>query len=224
MTSQVKKIFVGAIIWSIFYLYVFFDRNAWSETLFGRLFDDTYSPALRYTIQAIFFLILNVNLYNSVLGKRTVTFDTVKKLDVLVLVSSVVLLAQAYALYTGTPFHYGVLGYVYQHGSWTHGSLSPFAYGLYTFATIMLSAYLAGILVYVYQIFRMGFSIPFFTVLRLVIVALLYGLVLGRTPEGFDAATLIMQGLYVLTIFIAYLVTRHSLKGLLFSAFLLFII
>ncbi len=219
-----KKIFVGAVIWGIFYLYVFFDQNAWNETLFGQLFGGTYSPVLRYAIQATFFLILNVNLYTSVLGKRTVIFDSVKKLNVLILVSSIVLLVQIYAIRTQTPFHYGIIGYVCQRGTWTHGMLSPFAYGLYTFSSIMLATYLAGILVYVYQIFRMGMGIPFFIVVRLLIVCLVYGLVLGHTPGGFDYASLLLQGLYVLTIFTVYLLTKHSFKGLLFSAVLLFII
>jgi hypothetical protein len=224
VSSHVKKIFVGAIIWVIFYLYVFFDQNTWKETLFGQLFGNTYSPGLRYGIQAVFFLILNMNLYRTVLGKRTVIFDSVKKLNVLILVSSVVLVVQTYALYSRTPFHYGIMGYLYQRGTWTHGTLSPFVYGLYTFSSIMLATYLAGLLVYVYQIFRMGFGIPFFIVIRLLIVAVVYGLVLGHTPGGFDYATLILQGLYVLTIFVVYLLTKHSIKGLVFSAFLLFII
>lgn len=219
-----KKIFVGAIIWGIFYVYVFFDQNTWNETLFGQLFGNTYSPTLRYAIQALFFLILNVNLYTSVLGKRTVGFDSVKKLNVLILVSAVVLLIQIYALRTRTPFHYGIIGYVYQKGTWTHGMLSPFVYGLYTVSSILFATYLAGVLVYVYQIFRVGSGIPFFIIVRLLIVALVYALVLGHTPGGFDYVSLLLHGLYVLTIFIVYLLTKHSIKGLLFSAVLLFII
>jgi hypothetical protein len=224
VSFHLRKIFLGAVIWGIFYYYIFFNVKVWDQTLFGQLFNIPYTKTIIYAIQLIFFIVLTLNLYTSTIGKKNVMFTPLKTINTLIFISIIVLITQIYTLQTQTPFHYGIIGYINNSGLFAHGFLSPLDYALYTAATIFLVIYLAGIFVYLYQIIRMNIHMPFFIIIRVLIIALIYGLTLGLTPQGFDYMSLLLYSIYVFIIFIVYLSTKHSLKGLMFAAILLFLI
>lgn len=224
--SNVNKILIGAILWGAFYLRLFFNEVDWNQTFFGTTFPGLYQTEILYGIQIVFFAILNLNLYHYTVGKRHAVLDVSRFFRVFIFTALIVLSVQTATLFLNIPFHYGIIGYLFGHGEFAQNinNQSWFIYGMYVLASMLMVLYIAGILVYVYQITKMKLSFPMVYVIRYVIALGLYALVLGFSPEGFDLYHMGLMMAYVLCALLVYIKTKYSLKALILSILLLFIL
>lgn len=226
VVANVNKILVGAILWTVFYLRIFFDEVRWNQTFLGSTFDNLFEPHILFSIQIVFFGILNLNLFHYTVGKRHAVLDYPRFFKVLIFTALVVLIAQVVSLYGSIPFHYGLIGYFFGEGDYAlyARELSWVIYLLYTLSSMMIVFYFAGVLIYLYQVIKMKLSFPSAYVFRYFIIIALYGLTLGYTPTGFNLYHLLLMSLYVLAALMVYIKTKYSLKALMLAIILLFIL
>jgi len=226
VVAHVNKILIGAILWSIFYMRVYFDASTWDQTLFGSMFPNLYEPLILYGIQAIFFGILNLNLFHYTVGKRHAVLDYPRFFKVFIFIALIVLIAQTLSLYITIPFHFGLIGYFFGEGDYALylRELPFYTYGIYLFAQMMLILYLSGILIYLFQVIKMKLTLGSAYGLRYLMILGLYGLTLGFTPLGFNLYHLILMVTYVFACFLVYVKTKYSLKALLLAIILLLIL
>lgn len=224
--ANVNKILVGAILWTAFYIRIFFDETRWNQTFFGSSFVNQFDPHILFGIQIVFFGILNLNLYHYTVGKRHAVLDYPRFFKVLIFSALVVLIAQAVSLYGDIPFHFGLIGYFFGEGSYAlyARELSLLIYVLYTLSSMMIVFYFAGVLIYLYQVMKMKLNLPSAYLFRYIIIIALYGLTLGYTPSGFNVYHLGLMTFYVLAALLVYIRTKYSLKALMLAILLLFIL
>ncbi|MDO9629316.1 MAG: hypothetical protein Q7I99_05385 [Acholeplasmataceae bacterium] len=226
VNNNVNKIFFGSIIWGVFYLYPFFNESIWESTLFGSLFGGSYSYILVYAIQIVFFLFLNFNLYHYTIGKKYNLFDIDRFFRVFIFSALLVLVTQFLLILFNLSFHFGVIGYFIGQNNYSNLLVfeSIWVYAFYTIGTILMSIYIAGILVYFYQVQKMNMEFPFSMLLRLLVSLFLYGLVLGTSPNGFNFVQLGFSILYILFAMLVYIKSKYSLKALFVSLIVLFLL
>ncbi len=224
--GNVNKILIGAILWGAFYIRLFFNETSWNQTFFGSSFQGLYQSEILYGIQIVFFGILNLNLYHYTVGKRHAVLDISRFFRVFIFTALIVLIVQAATLFLEIPFHYGIIGYLFGDGlySTTLIGQSYLLYGLYTLSSMLMVLYIAGILVYAYQITKMKLSFPMVYVIRFLIALGLYMLVLGYSSLGFDLYHMGFMMIYVFFALLVYIKTKYSLKALILSILLLFIL
>ncbi len=224
--GNVNKILIGAILWGAFYLRLFFDESSWNQTFFGSTFPGLYQSEVIYGVQIVFFSILNLNLYHYTVGKRHAVLDISRFFRVFIFSALVVLAVQAATLFLDIPFHYGIIGYLFGDGVFASSmaNQSYLVYGLYTLSSMLMVLYIAGILVYAYQITKMKLAFPMVYVIRFFIALGLYALVLGYSSQGFDLYHMGFMMVYVLSALLVYIKTKYSLKALILSILLLFIL
>jgi hypothetical protein len=226
VVGNVNKILLGAILWTVFYLRLFFDEVRWNQTFFGQTVPNLYQMNILYGIQIVFFAILSLNLFHYTVGKRHAVLDLPRFFKVFIFSAGMVLIVQAVSLYLQFPSHYGVIGYLFGEGDYAvfTRSLPLSTYGLYVAATMIFVLYLTGVIVYLYQVIKMKLTFSLAYVIRYVMILGLYGLALGHTPLGFEWGQLGVMVVYVLAAFIVYIKTKYSLRALILAVFLLFIL
>lgn len=226
VVGNVNKILLGAILWTVFYLRLFFDETRWNETFFGQTVPNLYQMNILYSIQIVFFAILNLNLYHYTVGKRHAVLDLPRFFKVFIFSALMVFLVQASSLYLDFPSHYGIIGYLFGEGDYAvfTRSLPALTYGLYVAGTMMFVLYLTGVIVYLYQVMKMKLNFSFAYVLRYIFILGLYGITLGHTPLGFGLEHLVVMSVYVLAAFLVYIKTKYSIRALMLAVFLLFIL
>jgi hypothetical protein len=226
VNNNINKIFFGSIIWGVFYLYPFFDETIWDSTLFGSLFGGSYSYIFIYAIQIVFFLFLNFNLYHYTIGKKYNIFDLDKFFRVFIFSALLVLLSQFILILFDLSYHFGLIGYLIGQNNYSNLLVfeSVWVYALYTIGTILMSIYIAGILVYFYQIQKMNMEFPFSLLLRLLVSLFFYGLVLATSPDGFNWIQLAFGVVYILFAVLVYIKSKYSLKALFLSLVVLFLL
>ncbi len=245
---RLNQIYLGALIWGVFYLVVFHDSSRWSETVVGNLMNDESMLKNGLLFQAVFFMVLSIQLYTVVIGKKNSVFDIVKFFDVLVMTSIFVLLVYTVVRLFGLPFHVGVLRIVSEwHVSGSSGDLMAEESLSYVLASMMLLVYLTGVLIFLYQMKRMSVSTSFMDNLRIGLTFVLYGAVLlyqyqalvetdlivghrGLFPNGaFELGPmlvmfLVLNVLYVWFGFFVYVKSRYSFRAVFVAIALLFLI
>jgi len=226
VVGNVNKILVGAILWTLFFIRVFFNEAAWNDTFLGETLPNLYQPHILYLIQLIFFGILNINLYHYTVGKRHAVLDYARFFKVLIFIALVVFISQTISLYLDIPFHFGLIGYFFGEGDYAlyQRSLSLETYLLYTASSMMLVLYFSGVLIYLYQVLKMKLTLSFAYLLRYLFIIFLYGVTLSYTPEGFNIYHLGLMSIYVLSALLVYIKTTYSLKALVLAVILLFIL
>jgi hypothetical protein len=226
IASNVNKIFLGSMIWGAFYLYVFFDESSWNNTLFGQLFTNSYSIFMVYAIQIVFFLLLNFNLFHYTIGKKYNVFGMDQFFKVFIYTGLIVLIVQFVAIFFNIPSHFGLLGYFFGSSQLSHTFVnqSVWIYFLYLTASILMSIYIAGVLVYIYQIKKMNFTFPFSLTLRISVALFVYGLVIASNPLGFDWYQLGFSTLYILFGLLVYIKSKYSLNAFILSMIILFLL
>jgi len=226
VNNNINKIFFGSIIWGVFYLYPFFNETIWDSTLFGSLFGSSYNYILIYAIQIVFFLFLNFNLYHYTIGKKYNIFDIDKFFKVFIFSALLVLLSQFLLILLNLSYHFGIIGYLIGQNNYSNMLVfeSIWVYALYTVGTILMSIYIAGILVYFYQIQKMNMEFPFSMLLRLLVSLFLYGLVIATSPDGFNWIQLAFGVFYIFFSLLVYIKSKYSLKALFLSVIVLFIL
>ncbi len=238
--GRLNQIYIGALTWGVFYLFVFHDSLRWSETVLGGLeVRDTLLVGLVF--QAVFFTILCVNLYTVVIGKKNSVFDAVKFIDVLVLTSLFVLVVYVVVRLMGLPFYLGFLRYAFDYI--IPGQLNQTNVVLdlaYIVASTVLFIYLSGVVIFIYQMKKVYVSIAFMDYLRIGLTFALYGAVLMYQhhalietglivgdAEAFGIGMVLFMGLnvlYVLFGFLVYLRCRYSIRAVFVAMVLLFLI
>jgi hypothetical protein len=222
--QHINKILIGSLLWGAFYLYVFFDESAWNLTFFGELFQG-YSYELMYMIQIIFFGMLVINLYHFTVGKKYSQFNFSVFFKVLIASSMLVAVTQFFLQYFELNFHYGLIGYLTgSRFNQTFVDTSLLIYILYLMGTILISIYISLFIVYLFQIKKMGLDVDSTVMFRALVALAALGWVLGSSPSGFDWIRLAFFILYILFACIVYLRTKYSLKAMMISIVILFIL
>lgn len=226
VVGNVNKILVGAILWTIFFIRLFFNETAWNQSFLGQTIPNLYQPNTLFAIELIFFGILNLNLYHYTVGKRHAVLDYSRFFKVFIFIALIVFLSQAASLYLHIPFHFGLIGFFFGEGEFAlyQRSLPIETYLIYTASSMMLILYFSGVLIYLYQILKMKLTLSFAYFLRYLLIIFLYGVTLSYTPEGFNIYHLILMSLYVLAALLVYIKTKYSLKALVLAVILLFIL
>ena len=226
VNNNLNKIFIGSLIWGVFYIQVFFNESTWSSSLFGQLFQNSYSYVFLYVIQIVFFFFLSFNLFHYTIGKKYSLFGIDQFFKVVIFSSLLVLIVQSILIYFDLPFHFGLIGYLSGNANIAQMFESPsnWIYILYSVSTILMSIYITGILVYVYQIKKMNLDLSFSMLVRIGVILYLFGLSLGATPDGFKWIQLGFGALYIIFAFLVYIRTKFSLKALFLSLIILFIL
>lgn len=222
---HVNKMLFGALIWTLFYIYVFFDTNAWNSSLFAGFFQNSYSYVLLYIIQFVFFLLLNVNLYTYTIGKKFNRFDIHLFFKVFIYAGVLVLLTQLIMVFYDLPFHYGFIGYFLGKSSifgFAYDSIG--LYVLYMLSTWMLALYVALVLVYIFQIKKSNAIFNFTILYRFLVIILLMGIVLGTSQDGFNWIQLMMFSVYIAFSWIVYVKTKYNISALVVSLLILFLL
>lgn len=224
--GNVNKILLGAILWTVFYLRLFFDEARWNDTFLGQTIPNLYQLNILYGIQIAFFAILNLNLYHYTVGKRHAVLDLPRFFKVFIFSALMVFIVQAASLYLQFPTHYGIIGYLFGEGDYAvfTRSLPTLTYGLYVGGMMMFVLYFTGVIVYLYQVIKMKLTLSFAYLLRYLFIIGLYGITLGHTPSGFMLEHVIVMVVYVLGAFLVYIKTKYSLRALMLAVFLLFIL
>jgi hypothetical protein len=224
--THVNKIFFGSIIWGAFYLHLFFNATRWNETYLGSRLGVPFSYELVYAIQIVFFLFLNFNLFHYTIGKKYSAFDVDRFFRILIFIIIILILVQGVTLYFELPFHYGVIGYLVGRGELIHitAGTQVHLYIMYLAGLILSSIYISGVLVFLYQLYKMNQQLPFYIWLRIGIVLFIYGYTLGYSEAGFSFITLGLCTLYILIAYLIYIKTKYSIKALLVSLILLFLL
>jgi hypothetical protein len=222
--QHINKILIGSLLWTAFYLYVFFDETAWNATFFGELFQG-YSYEVIYSIQIVFFGLLVINLYHFTVGKKYSQFDFSVFFKVLISSAMVVAITQFFLHYFNLDFHFGLIGYLTgSRFNQTFVDASLLIYILYLIGTVLISIYIALCIVYIFQIQKMGKDIDSTILFRIGVALASLGWVLGSSPSGFDWTRLGFFALYILFACIVYLKTKYSLKAMMISILILFIL
>lgn len=222
--QHINKILIGSLLWSAFYIYVFFNESTWNQTFFGELFQG-YSYEVIYLIQIVFFGLLVINLYHFTVGKKYSQFDFSVFFKVFIASAILVAITQFVLHYFELDFHFGLIGYLTgSRFNQTFVDASLFIYILYLIGTILISIYIALFLVYLFQIKKMGMDIDSTILFRAGVTLAAYGWVLGLSPSGFDWIRLAFFALYIVFACIIYLRTKYSLKAMLIALFILFIL
>jgi hypothetical protein len=226
VVAHVNKILIGAILWSIFYMRLYFNETDWNETLFGTTFPNLYQPLIRYGLQLIFFLILNLNLFHYTVGKRHAVLDYPRFFKVFIFIALTVFITQTVSIYLNIPFHFGLIGYFFGSGDYALfvRELPVYTYIVYMFSQMMMILYLAGVVIYLFQVLKMKLTLGFAYGLRYMMILGLYAFALGFTPVGFDLYHMILMIVYVFVAFLVYMRTTYSLRALLLAVILLFIL
>jgi len=159
-------------------------------------------------------------------GKRHAVLDISRFFRVFIFSALVVLSVQATTLFLNIPFHYGIIGYLFGQGEFAQNmsSQSWMIYSMYVLASMLMVLYIAGILVYFYQVTKMKLAFPMVYVIRYLIALGLYALVLGFSTQGINLYHMGLMMIYVLSALLVYIKTKYSLKALILSILLLFIL
>jgi hypothetical protein len=222
--QHINKILIGSLLWAAFYLYVFFDESAWNATFFGELFQG-YSYEVIYLIQIVFFGLLVINLYHFTIGKKFSRFDFSVFFKVFIASAMVVAITQFFLHYFELDFHFGLIGYLTgSRFNQTFVDASLLIYALYLIGTILISIYIALSIIYLFQIQKMGMDVDSTVLFRIGVALAALGWALGSSPSGFDWVRLGFFALYILFACIVYLKTKYSLKAMMISILILFIL
>ncbi len=239
--NRLNQIYLGAFIWGIFYLFVFFDSSMWSYTVVGGFFSEN-TLLVGLLFQAVFFCVLNINLYSVVIGKRNSVFNFIKFIDVFILTTLFIVLSYGVVRLLGLPFHLGFLRYAIDYiipsGGLNHTNLIIDV--AYIVASIMMFIYLTGIAIFLYQMKKVYVSPSLMDYLRILLVFILYGAVLMHQHQGLIETRLfigeleafnnglilflILNVLYVCFGLFIYLRSKYSFKAVFLAMVLLFLL
>ncbi len=224
--SHINKIFFGSVVWGIFYLHLFYDATRFQASYVGSVLGVPYSYELIYSIQIVFFSLLIYNLIQFTIGKKYSPFDVSRFFKVFIFASLIVSIIQGVLIHFNLSFHFGLIGYFVGRGSFLNETVEQglFLYILYSTGLILMMIYLSLVLVYIYQLYKSNISFPFSMLLKIGMTLFIYGYSLGFSFSGFSFLTLAWMVLYLLFGFIVYLKTKYSLKALIVSIILLFIL
>ena len=214
--NRINRILIGAIIWGIFYLNVFYDDFIWDHTFIGELFTSSYSSYGVYSIKIIFFFLVSINLYSTTVGKANSVFNAIKALNIIIFSSLLVLVVQWYLIDSGGVFHYGFFGFLFGDNSYSHllEDDNLIVYTLYVFSNYFEYVYYAGIVIYLYQLYKTKFSFELMYLVRIAMIIYIYSLSLGTNIQGFELSYLIYAYIYIGFGLIVYIKSKYSLASL----------
>lgn len=224
--SHINKIFFGSIVWGIFYLHLFYDATRFDQSYVGSVLGLPYSYELVYSVQIVFFSLLIYNFIQFTIGKKYSPFDISRFFKVFIFAGLLVSIIQGILIHFGISFHFGIIGYIVGRGAYVNPIVetSLHLYILYTIGLVSMLIYISLVLVYLYQLYKTNIAFPFSTLLKMGISLFLYGYSLGFSMSGFNFLTIGFMVIYLLFGFIVYLKTKYSLKALIVSLILLFIL
>ncbi len=224
--NRVNRIFIGSILWGIFYLNIFYSVFNWNNTLFGELFTGSYSYAIIYSIKAVFFIAVSINLYLTTVGKSNGIINLGKILNVVIFTSMIVLVIQWFILINNYAFHFGLFGYIFGNPSYSKllDLTDVTIFVIYTIGNVFEYIFIAGIIVYLYQLYKMSVTLDFMYYVRIGVILIIYLACLGITINGFDTLTMVFSIGYILCGVFVYIRSKYSLGLMYLSIILLLII
>lgn len=208
--SRINRIFYGALIWAIFYVYVYAQPDVWNkETLLGAVFNITYSREIAEVFKIGFFIFFGFNLYKTTLGKTKGYISYNRLMNILILAAIIKLLIQIFTfnLFDDESFM-GLFGYLFNTDARYYQS-SYFL--LYLLGNVLELLTIMMIIIFYYQLKKSHIHLPTMITLRIWIIALLFGYTffINNLVE-YNIVNGIVNLLYLSIIMIVYVKTRYN--------------
>ncbi len=234
--NRLHRIFIGTLIWGTFHVLIMQDGRAWFAAM-EETFDASLFMAALF-IQAVFFMILNLDLYISIIGKRQSPLSIDKVFNVIIVTTLFMLLLHVVALFFDLPAHLGLARSLQETASLQDGLMQA----AYMFSTIMILAYVTGFFIFLYQLQKVSFKPTFMDIVRILLVLGILGVVWYDQTVFIEdlSIVLVSQGayeqsalpvvlvvsafLYALFTLLVYRFSHYSLKAVWLALILLFLI
>ncbi len=222
VARRIERVFYGAIVWGVFYLYLFGNESVWNDhSIAGSIFNIPYSLTYALVFKLVFFSLAGFNFYRSTLAKGKGVFSFQRALNVVIVSLTLALLVQFItAEWLGNGSFKGFTGLLLGENP------PPLHIGMMTIvARLFEMAYLSFLVMYLYQLVQSNMALSFMSKFRFLLVFLIYGMTLF-IPEG-DAFVFTSGIIYLLYLFLAFYIykkTQYNLALSLLSIVILIII
>lgn len=208
--SRINRIFYGALIWAVFYVYVYAQPHVWdNETLLGAVFNIAYSKEIAEIFKIGFFIFFGFNLYKTILGKTKGYISYNRLMNILILAAVIKLAIQviAFSLLDDDAFM-GLFGYLFN----TEARFYQSSYFLlYLIGNVLELLTFMMIIIFYYQLKKSHIHLPTMITLRIWIIALLFGYTffINNLVEH-NIVNGIVNLFYLSIIMIVYVKTRYN--------------
>lgn len=210
LKNRISRIFYGALVWAVFYYYVFYDATEWNEeTLLGNDFGVRHSMALAYGIKFVFFTLVGLNLYKTTLGKSKGIFTLNRVLNVLILATLVSFILQ-FVLYQADIYAFkGLIGWVYNHEAPYHLD-GRFLFMMVSHIVELL--YMGMVVIFMFQLYKSKKTVPFMFKVRLGIIGFIYLFALSfhHFSES-EFLPFLIGSIYLFIALMVYVKTQYNL-------------
>ena len=209
--NRINRMLLGALVWGVFYFYVFFDEAQWNKTLFGEWFS-AHDYQLAYSFKLGFFVIAGYNFYRTTLGKSRAAFIINRLLITLIFCGLLALIIQGYFVQFESSYtHSGLIGLLVGDRSYYEGLIiSDTTILIMLLARTFECLYFTFICIYLYQLYKVKASLPFMMQVRVFIVLAIYGYGMSLHPWDTTLVPLLLASITIVAALIVYVRSRHS--------------